>query len=35
MQTQPQINTPNHVATRFVNSENVSHLKIRSQGVKQ
>lgn len=36
MQIQPNSsNTPNDVATRFVNSENVSRLKIRSQGVKQ
>lgn len=36
MQSQPiSSNTPNNVATRFVNSENVSRLKSRSQGVKQ
>ena len=28
-------NTPNNVATRFVNPENVSRLKFRFLGVKQ
>lgn len=28
-------NTPNNVATRFADSENVSRLKLRSLGVKQ